>query len=1198
MIDSDEYTQEDSFDIAVIGISGRFPGASNINEYWQNLIAGKESVYFFSEDELQAAGVPSALLSNPRYIKASPIIEGFDCFDASFFGYTPREAATMDPQQRLLLEECWKALEDAGYAANSEGPRIGVYASSAMNTYLLFSGLLPSFSTDYLQTLIGNDKDFLATRVSYKLNLRGPSVSIQSACSSSLVAIHTAAQSLLNEECDIALAGGVSIRVPQHAGYLYEEESVFSKDGHCRPFDARANGTIFGSGAGVVVLKRMTDAIADGDAIRAVIKGSAVNNDGATKSDYTAPSINTQAEVVAEALAAANVDARTIEYVEAHGTGTFLGDPIEITSLTKAYRAFTEDSQYCWLGSVKGNIGHLDAAAGVAGFIKVVLALGNREIPRSINFDDPNPQINFVSSPFSVVDQTIPWETSQNVRRAAITSLGIGGTNAHVILEEPPERVQSEVTASSEILLFSARSERALQEKSKDLIHYLQKNPSSSLSDVAYTLRAGRKHFECREALIVSNVQEAIDTLQKRIENVSSDRVTEKNSGIVFLFPGNGSAHAGMFQGLYQEIPEFRKTIDTCCQQCNDYLSYDLRELIFEQNSNADEAQVLFERPGYAMPALFVTEYALAKLWISWGIVPQVMIGHSIGEYVAACLAGVLKLEDVLRIVCHRGMLCDRLPQGAMLSISSDEDSVRDLIEESGIPGVSLAALNAPSSTVISGQENAIEQMDPFLEKKGYATRRLRVSVAYHSDMIDPILDEFKEVLKSIETKAPEIPFFSNVTGEIFSAEQAHDKFYWADHLRQGVRFSQGVLALLDQSSPIFLEVGPGTVLSSLVRQHTTKNHKPVTIASLRHPLQETSDIETIKNALANLFKIGVEAHLDKATIFGFGYRIHLPGYPFEKSRHWFKAKASVQAELINNAPKLYRPIWKQASIVSLEGPKLPTNQSWLIFSDESDLAFSIVEVLQKTQQKVVEVIPGEGFSYHRTKAGVLVSLTVDDKADYERLFQMLKDQDIFPENILHLWNLRINKSNSVRFNEDLSFSSLLLLSQAYSKYAKDECILSVVTSELFKVFGTEEGNSLQACSLGPVGVLPKESEIFNTRLIDLPKVETHNLNYTRSCLFTEHRRAQVSKGSVTAVRGNYRWEQDFVEYTRRGLADSGNKPFFKQNGTYCITGGLGGIGLQLAKHISEEYQASVALLARSGLPDENDADISPDVRR
>ena len=1199
MTDSDENTQEENFDVAVIGISGRFPGASNVNEYWKNLIEGKESVHFFSEDELRTAGVSSNLLLNPRYIKASPIIEDFDCFDARFFGYNPREAASMDPQQRLLLEECWNALEDAGYAANGQGPRVGVYVSSAMNTYLLFSGLLPNFSTDYLHTLIGNDKDFLATRVSYKLNLHGPSVTIQSACSSSLVAIHTAAQSLLNEECDIALAGGVSVRVPQHAGYLYEEESVFSKDGHCRPFDAMANGTIFGSGVGVVVLKRYTDAIADGDAIRAVIKGSAVNNDGAAKSDYTAPSINAQAEVIAEALAAANVDARTIEYVEAHGTGTFLGDPIEVTALTKAYRTFTEDCQYCSLGSVKGNIGHLDAAAGVSGFIKAVLALENRVIPKSINFENSNPQIDFASSPFSVADQTTTWQTSQSVRRAAITSLGIGGTNAHVILEEPPKKMRSDANALPEIVLLSARSEGALKKRSEELIQYLQQNPSSSLSDVAYTLRTGRKHFEYREAFAARDVQETIEILQERIEKTSYSKVPEKSSSIVFLFPGNGSAHAGMCQGLYRDIPEFRKIADTCCQQCNDFLPYDLRELIFKPGSSPEETQALLEQPGYAMPALFVTEYALAKLWISWGIVPQVMVGHSIGEYVAACLSGVLKLKDALRIVCYRGILCDRLPKGAMLSITADENSVRNVIKESGIKGISLAALNAPSSAVISGQESAIEQMDLFIEKKGYATRRLRVSVAYHSDMIDPILNEFKEILKSIETKAPEIPFFSNVTGELFTEEQARDQFYWADHLRQGVRFSQAISTLLEQSLPIFLEVGPGTVLSSLVRQHINESHRPIAIASLRHPLQELSDIETIKNALADLFMSGIEVHLDKSTILESSYRTHLPRYPFERDRHWFKGKSSIQAQLSNAAPKLFLPSWKQAGIISRDDAKLPVNQSWLIFSAENQFTASIVDFLKKAQQKVIEVIPGEEFSYNKTLEGISVSLPLDDIEDYQRLFHVLKDQNIFPENILHLWNMRINGSNSVKFNEDLSFSSLFLLSQAYSKFAgKIKCMLSVITSELFKILGTEEGNPLQACALGPVGVLPKETEIFNTRLIDFPVIAPHNVDAARSCLLTEHCGIQKPTGSIIAVRGNYRWEQDFNEYIKGNLSDSKHAPFFKKNGTYCITGGLGGIGLQLAKYISAEFQANVALLARTGLSDDHGANIRPDARK
>ncbi|TVP65179.1 MAG: polyketide synthase, partial [Nodularia sp. (in: Bacteria)] len=769
--------------IAIIGLSGRFPGAKNIAEFWQNLCEGVEAISQFNEEELISAGVDKSLFNNPNYIKAGAVLEGVDLFDAGFFGLNPKEAEMTDPQHRLFLECAWEALENAGYDVQRCESRIGVYAGASLNNYLPFKLNIDQIgSANSFQKLIGNDKDFLSTRVSYKLNLTGPSLTIQTACSTSLVATTLACQSLLNYQCDMAVAGGASIRVPQKTGYLHQEGGILSPDGHCRAFDAKAKGTIIGNGVGVVLLKRLSDAIADRDHIYAVIKGSAINNDGSGKVGYTAPSVNGQAEAIAEAIALANVAPETITYIETHGTGTALGDPIEISALTNVFRAETEKTGFCAIGSVKTNIGHLDAAAGVTSLIKTALALQHKLIPPSLNFEEPNPEIDFANSPFYVNTQLTQWNATSTPRRAGISSLGIGGTNAHVILEEAPSlREQRSGSAGEQgknyqLLLLSAKTDSALETATQNLAQHLKQHPELNLADVAYTLQVGRGVFNYRRILICQNTQEAINILENPDNQQLLTHFEEPTQrSITFMFPGQGAQYVEMGKELYQTEPIFREQVDSCCVLLKPYLGLDLRAVIYPQESEKPATSKQLKQTSLAQPALFVIEYALARLRMSWGISPQAMIGHSIGEYVAAYLAGVMSLEDALALVAVRGKLMQQMSPGAMLSVSASATAIKDLLSEN----LALAASNAPSLCVVSGSYDAIDVLQQKLSALGIEYRRLHTSHAFHSSMMAPMLEAFMAEVKKVKLSPPQIPFISNVTGTWITPEQATDPAYW-----------------------------------------------------------------------------------------------------------------------------------------------------------------------------------------------------------------------------------------------------------------------------------------------------------------------------------------------------------------------------------------------------------------------------------
>jgi phthiocerol/phenolphthiocerol synthesis type-I polyketide synthase E len=879
--------------IAIIGMAGRFPGAKNVREFWQNLCDGVESVSFFTDEELIASGIEPELFNHPNYVKANAVLDEIEMLDAPFFGLTPREAQMMDPQHRLLLECAWNALEQAGYDSQAYEGKIGLYAGSSMSAYMyanLYSNpaLLKQVDFDIIQQQdpisLGNDRDYLTTRISYKLGLTGPSVSVNTACSTSLVAAHMACQSLLNYQCDMALAGGVSIQVPQKAGYLYREGGINAPDGHCCAFDARAQGTLFCSGLGLVLFKRLEDALADGDRIYAVMKGSAINNDGKQKISYTAPSVDGQAGVIAEALAMADVPAESISYIEAHGTGTALGDPIEVTAMTQVFRLSTEKKQFCGIGSVKPNVGHLNRAAGVAGLIKLVMALDNRLIPPSINYERPNPQIDFPNTPFYVNTKLQEWKPEDYPRRAGISSLGFGGTNAHAILEQAPAREPSSPSRSQQLLLLSARTESALTKITQNLAEYLKENPDVNLADVAYTLQVGRRGFDKRRIVACGDVADAIATL----ESVNPQRVftssgVPKDRAIAFMFSGQGSQYVNMAQELYKSEPAFQKPLDRCAEILQPLLGLDLRDIFYPSESETESASQRLTQTSLTQPALFVIEYALAQLWQSWGISPQAMVGHSIGEYVAACLAGVFSLEEALSLVAARGQLMQELPPGSMLAVPLTEAEIQPLLN----PELSLALINGPNRCVISGTTAAIEALEQQLAAKGVEGRRLHTSHAFHSAMMEPILDRFIELVKKVDLKAPQIPYISNVTGTWIKAEEATDPNYWAKHLRQTVRFSDGLQQLMAEPDQILLEVGPGRTLTTLALQHPSRKPQQTVLNSVRHPQDSYSDLAFLLTALGKLWLTGVK--IDQSSFYREErrYRLALPTYPFDYQRYW-----------------------------------------------------------------------------------------------------------------------------------------------------------------------------------------------------------------------------------------------------------------------------------------------------------------------
>ncbi|MGW4694785.1 beta-ketoacyl synthase N-terminal-like domain-containing protein [Kitasatospora cineracea] len=944
---------DDTSAVAVIGMAGRFPGARSVTELWRNLLAGKESLTRLSTAELESEGVPAALHGDPDYVPVRGLLEAPCDFDAGLFGYSPKEAQLTDPQQRLLLESAWEALDDAGYGGTRTST--GVFVGTSFNSYLLHHIVNePSArdDIDFLQLVLGNDKDHAATRIAYKLDLHGPAVTVQTACSTSLVAVHQACQALLGGDCDIALAGGASVQLPQRTGYLYSPNGIFSPDGHCRPFDQDAHGTVVGAGAALVVLKRADRALADGDTIHALIRGSAVNNDGARKAGYTAPSIQGQREVILSALRAARVDPSSIGYVEAHGTGTELGDGIEISALTEAYRQYTAETGFCGIGSVKANLGHLDAAAGVTGLIKAVLAVREGQVPPSINCTTPNPEIPWAETPFFVETHARTWEAAP--RRAAVSAFGMGGTNAHVIVEQPPSWPVSDTPEKggpAELVVVSAASRGAAHELSAAISQHLAEERGPRLSDAAFTLQMGRKHLRWRVAVAASDPVEC----SRRLSEAQPQEATRPPT-VAFLFPGQGSQRAGMAKDLYAYCGAFSSALDECVQLLYKETALDLLPLLLEEGAAFD---AVLRRTSAAQPALFAVEYALARQLEHWGVWPKVMLGHSIGEYTAACLSGAITLPDAMRLVTARGRIMEAAPSGAMLSVLAEQDSVAALLPAD----LSIAAVNAPEATVVAGPEGAVERFAVLLAERSIPAKRLRVSHAFHSAAMDAALPAFHRVASAVSYGKARTKVVSNLSGE---PVQGFSADYLTEHLRQPVQFSRGVATVMRMPNPVFVEVGPGRTLSSFVlaqnRDGAVRTCSPMAANG------SADAYETLLTTVGELWCSGVNVDWHSIRT---GRRTALPPYPFQRGSYQLGSatprlggvvpEAAAPASTESDIASQLRELWRRL----LGAVEVRPNDDFFALGGNSLLAVRLVALLGKNLGVTInldDVLASPGF--------------------------------------------------------------------------------------------------------------------------------------------------------------------------------------------------------------------------------------------
>ena len=1115
-------------DIAVIGMSGKFPGADNLEQFWKNLASGTESIVTLSDEELREAGVPPEELQDAHYVRRRGILREPTAFDAYFFDYTPHEAEIIDPQHRLFMEVAWEALENAGYNAESTEGLIGLFGGVSMNTYLyryLAARRQGLSSAEGYQLAIGNDKDFLTTRVSYKFNLRGPSLDVQTACSTSLVSIVLACQNLMNFSCDMALAGGSSVTIPQEQGYKYQEGMILSPDGHCRPFDAKARGTVSGNGVGVVLLKRLEDALNDGDTIHALIKGAAYNNDGGQRVGYTAPSVEGQADVIATAQALAGISPGDIGYIECHGTGTELGDPIEIAALKQIFTQDEWQAGSCAIGSVKSNIGHLDAAAGIAGFIKTVLALQHRQIPPTVHYQTPNPQIDFSQTPFYVNNRLEEWPAREGLpRRAAISSFGIGGTNAHVILQEAPP-VHSGEGRGPWLFPLSAKTPGALEAMTRRLADHIEAHPEQKAADIAHTLILGRKAFSQRRFVLARSRQEAMELLRgsdpKRLLGMGHKKEPHPPK-IAFLFSGQGSQYPHMGKDLYERYPIFRQAVDECAALLQAHINLDIRELLYPGEDNRETASAQLEQTRYTQPALFVTEYALSRLWEAFGVRPSAMAGHSIGEYVAAHLAGVFSLEDALKLVALRGQLMQSLPAGAMLSVPLDEHAVAAYLSDE----VVIGAVNSKGSTVLSGPEEAIAAVAESLKDRGIDSRPLHTSHAFHSPMMEPILKQFEEICARIPMQKPQISYLSNVSGGWISDEEATSPAYYARHLRSTVRFNDNLSALYQDFDGILLEVGPGKSLGSLAMRHQAKELNRVVLTSLPHPQDDTDALTFFMTTLGRFWLAGLS--LNTEMLFGEEKRrrIPLPTYPFEK-KPYLLAIPKGGGQLISSSDNprhwFYAPLWKRSF-------DKPVGEGSAAFVNPAELPGDIRDVFEKQSPSLIT------FSGKEAEEALIFFIGAEEGfgRNYKRLSSMLSD---------------------------LSFDT--------------PRHLFVISTGAFKVLPDENGRPETAALIALLRSLVVEQSAFSFSWLDqdgkspeqIPALMDREIFYNR----------------VAALRGGKLYQQEF-EPLKVPVDDAFWKSFSQPE--VLITGGTGNLAALYVDYISQKCSARFYLISRSGFPD------------
>jgi amino acid adenylation domain-containing protein len=1173
--------------VAVIGLAGRFPRAGEVEAWWQALCRGEELIRFFSDEELTVAGVPESLRGADSYVPARAVLDEVELFDAAFFGFTPREAELMDPQHRLFLEGAVAALENAGIDPGRFPGLIGVYAGCSVSTYVHQVRSHPELvaQAGVLQLLIiGSDKDFLPTRVSYKLDLRGPSVNVQTACSTSLVAVHMACRSLLAQECDVALAGGASVGAPRVGGYRYTAQGILSPDGHCRPFDARGAGTVAGEGVGIVVLKRLEEALRDGDPIRAVIRGTAINNDGADKVGYTAPSVGAQAEAIALAQAVAGVEPPSIGYVEAHGTATSLGDPIEVEALNQVFGSGDFHPGSCALGSVKSNMGHLDAAAGVAGLMKAVLALEHGQIPPCLHYRTPNPEIDFAAGPFYVPTALTPWPRGERPRRAGVSSFGIGGTNAHAVLEEAPAVAVSDAGRRWQVLPVSAKTEAALAAACGNLAAHLERHPDRALADVAWTLQVGRTVHARRAAVVGRDTAGAVRGLREESGGLRGLVRGGRSVPVVFLYPGQGTQYPGMGRALYESEPVYREAVDGCCAVLVEPLGLELRALLYPAAGEEAAAAEALTRTALTQAALFVTEYALSELLAEWGIRPVAMLGHSIGELVAACVSGVLARDEALRLVAARGRLMEAAPAGVMVSVPLSAEAAKGYEGE----GVWLAVVNGPAACVLSCTPEAIRALEARLAADGVVHRRLKTSHAFHCALLAGAAEPLTEAARGLGAGPVGVAYLSNVSGDWITEREVQDPAYWSRQMLSAVQFAAGVQALRARHpEAVLLEVGPGQVLGQLVRG-AAPAEAPAPVRTLGGPKDPGEADEWLARALAGLWCAGVEVDWARAVRHERRLKVPLPSYPFQRQRYWVEAGRQAPGEApargLHKHPDIarwfYAPTWRP-SIVPAAAPADGRPPRWLALTATTGLGAALADGLEGLGAEVIRVAAGEGFE---RLGEAHYRIRIDSDADYARLLAQLMAEQRWPEGVLHGWGFDGGPANDgVQARLERAFYSVLSLLKALAAQdAERPQRIEILTDDALDVTERDRPCPYKAAVLGLARVVPQEHPRWHCRVIDVrPKAAAAPDPKLIEGLLREL--AVPPCAPEVAYRNGRRWLRghepvELPPATIRELAG-------QRGGVYLLTGGLGRVGLAIANFLADAFAARLVLTARRPLP-------------
>ena len=1165
--------------VAVIGLDGRFPGARSPDELWRLLHRGEEAITRFTREQMLAAGVDPDLLDDPDHVPAGAVLDGIEDFDADFFRISAREAERLDPQHRIFLECAWHSLEDAGHDPHRFDGRIGVFAGSNQSAYLL-EHLLPGGSqriTDQVELLLGTDRDYLATRVSYKLGLDGPSLSVSTACSTSLVAVVLACQNLLAYHCDMALAGGVSVHLPQEAGYLHRTDAgTLSPDGHCRAFDADAAGTVFGNGAGVVVLRRLSDALADGDHIRAVIKGWAVNNDGSAKAGFMAPGVEGHAEVVAEALEMAGFSGRDLSYLEAHGTGTRLGDPIEIEALTRALRRDTDDRGFCAIGSVKTNLGHLVAAAGAASLIKTVLALEHQTLPASLHYRRPNPRMDLAASPFFVNAERRPWPRSGTPRRAGVSSLGLGGTNAHVALEEAPRPGPPSPSRDWQLLPLSARTPTALEEARQRLAAHLAGSASGSqapaLADIAHTLQVGRRAFGHRSLVVARNHDEAAETWRDGGRGLLSASPGTTARPVAFLVAGAGTAPDGLDHRLYEREPRFRAAVDEASAIATPLIGIDPRRLLFPADGDRDEARSHLRRPAAGLSSLFVLQHALAQTWIDWGLEPDVLLGHSSGEILVAQLAGVFSLEDALRLVAFRGDLLAKLPPGAMLTVGLPADELRPRLP----PELAIAAINAPEVCLVSGPPEPIEPLRRELDAEGILALPSPLAAAGHSRQTEPLVPEIEAFVAGLDLHPPRRPYVSTVTGRRIRPEEATDPAFWGRHTRGTVLFADAIDTLADGRDRLLLEIGPGRDLASLARRHPAIGKRQLLLSSLPPARSKTPSWKHLLTTLGRLWLGGAEVDWAAFSAPETRRRVPLPTYPFQRRRYWIDPPAPGDRSIHRPGRKadlgdwFYLPAWRQA----LAPRAAESPATWLLLGDGSDFDRALAARLEGDGARVVRVEPGATFEALGPDHYRIAPAAGND---YLALGAALAEELPRPPRIVHTWLLGDRPHGPAL---ERGFFSLLWLLRAMARaWPEKGGRVILVADGLFSLPGDPPPDPEKVPVLGPARVVDRELAELHCRVVDLPAAgpEPHEVLVEK--VLAEARTDDETR--EVAYRGRARRflpSFDPIHLPRPEATEQRLRP----RGVYLLTGGFGRLGLALGQHLAATVRARLVLVGRS----------------